>query len=373
MLPHTRVVAVVAILAGIATGQQTLIVDPVAGPFQTISSAVVAAAPGDIVLVRAGIYSESKAIKIDKGIHLIGRGARLEPSFSLSPPGFLGIEVHDVPSGQTFAMRGFDAYTASYTAGPSYPLTVRDCAGSVSLRDLGQSNLAQWDLRVSASAQVHVADAVVETLSIGSASVVVERCVFDPNLFSGLTVASGDVSCVSCSIRGSFGTFPGAGLTLMGGRVTLTRTTVQGTGTVFPQPAIRTSGGVLILDPSATVTPAPGAVPIEGPATVIHREVSSTIADTTGQRLDVELHGPAGADFAILISDPSPALLGPLGALWVNPADHVFIGYGTLPASRLHRLAINHPPLPLGFTVALQTVLYDQSLQLSSATIVTTP
>jgi nitrous oxidase accessory protein len=65
--------AALGVLPGPTAAQDTLTVSP-AGPYTTIGSAVRAARPGTIVLVRSGIYREP-TIVLDKPIELLGTGA----------------------------------------------------------------------------------------------------------------------------------------------------------------------------------------------------------------------------------------------------------------------------------------------------------
>lgn len=360
-----------ALLAATAPAQRTLVVDASGGAgsqFRAIQPAVDAALPGDIVLVRAGLYRE--IVLVDKGIRLIGQGARM--TMQLFAPG--AVQVHDVPSGQTFAMRGFIADDAGDPRGGTVIVAVENCLGLVSLRDLRQSNLAQWAIAVGGSAQVHVTDVVLRSARSQDSSTVFERVVFDPAALQGLFVRSGDVHCVRCAIRGSFGTFTGPGVLLESGRLHLTLSTVQATAWAgFQNPAIATNGGEVVLDPTTVLTPVGGAPPITGPATVTHRDLVSLSGSTDGSTLTTDLHGPAGADFVTLLSFPVPAMPTPFGSLWLDPSEHLVADFGTLDATRSHRWSLPHTPVPSGFTVTLQTVIFTGTFELSTPTVIAFP
>lgn len=116
-----RLAVLVLALSASARAQRTWVVDDDGGPgvdFRQVQPAVDAAAPGDIVEVRAGAYDAP--VVVTKGIKVLG-----DPGASLA---YLGwsvpeIRIRDVPASGVLAIRGFDGAR----------VRARDCAGAVVL------------------------------------------------------------------------------------------------------------------------------------------------------------------------------------------------------------------------------------------------
>ncbi len=357
-----------AILAGLASAQQVLVVDAAGGAgsqFRTIPPAIAAAAPGDTVLVRAGLYSE--ALVIDKGIRLVGEDAQLIGI--LTPDG--SVLVRNLPAGETFAMRGFRAAQVGFT-GPM--IHVRDCRGSVSLRDLRQGGLMQFAVTIRNSAQVHVAEVTLRLAQSTASTAVFEQVVCDAAAFAGLWITGGQVDCMRCTLRGSLSAFGGPAVQLDSGRVRLTQSTATGTPAgLTPSPAINSLGGEIHLDPTTVVQASNGALPIAGPATVIRRELTSLSARTDGTTLTADLQGAMGAFFAIIASAPSPTLATPFGDQWLDPTVQVIVDVGRLAQGRQHRWSLPHPPITPGLTITMQAVTLSRDYEFSMATLIAFP
>lgn len=90
--PSGFVVALV--LAAAAGAQQTLVVDPVAGPFFDLPPAVAAARPGDRIEARAGNYG---GITVVRGVEIYATGAAT----------IAFVVVTGVPQGEVVVLDGF--------------------------------------------------------------------------------------------------------------------------------------------------------------------------------------------------------------------------------------------------------------------------
>ena len=122
----------------------TWIVDDDGGPgvdFTDIAPAIAAAAPGDSLLILAGIYS---AFDLDKPLALVAQpGAKVQ--------GGPGCRVHDLPAGAVVTVSGL-AF-----GGLNWPI-VEDCAGTVVLDGL---ELLSSGMLVDASTDVRMRDCTV--------------------------------------------------------------------------------------------------------------------------------------------------------------------------------------------------------------------
>ncbi len=327
--------------------QNTLVVDPSGGTqFTTIGSAIAAAQPGDTVRVLAGRYREN--LRTDKGIRLLGEQAELAGGF-LSE----AMLVENLPSGQTFAMAGFVA-----GGGVVARVGVRNCDGLVTLTDLDQGLAAElFSVTVLDSRQVSLSRMLLLGASVTSSNVVLERISFDPSILAGLIVNSGRVACNRCTLRGSFSVFGGPGVILNGGDLALTRCSVQGASAGgIPNPAIFTAGGSVLLDPSTTTS-----TPVSsGPGVVVQWPITSQTAIDANNVLTVDVHGPVGARFGILLTLPDYSVT-PFGEAWVQSTQPTFLDLGTIPASRIVQRAFPHPVLPAGLVATMQTVTWDGS------------
>lgn len=96
--------------------------------FLQIQAAVDAAAAGDVILVRPGIYSQ---FQVDKPLRILGDGTGV---VLILGAGF-GAQVRDIAAGQELVLSGMEVRST-----PSHPpqsvLTLENCAGTVVLQDL---------------------------------------------------------------------------------------------------------------------------------------------------------------------------------------------------------------------------------------------
>lgn len=342
-----------------ATAQQTLVVGT-GGTFATIASAIAAAAPGDTVLVQGGFWVEM--LDVDKGIHLVGRGARLGLGL-LFPQ---SVAVHDVPAGQVFTMSGF-------VADGSFDLlvTITDCDGIVALRELGSNTLRRWSVRGTDSAQIAVEACDLRVASFDRCAAELAGSVVDPVSVNGLSLTSSRVAVVACTVHdGGLFNFPP--IWQIGGELALTRSTVYAVSASAP--AILATDATILVDPSTTLTPSGGQPAVAGTFGLATFEFASLTAGTDGQTLTMDAHGTAGAPFLTLLSLPAPETPSPYGFAWIDSVQWIVVDAAAYPPGRLRTASFAHPALPAGFTVALQTVwLSPTGAVLGTPCLVTVP
>ncbi|MCA8948667.1 MAG: hypothetical protein KDE27_04150, partial [Planctomycetes bacterium] len=338
---HGLIVAAAFFPGQIATAQQTLVVGPT-GAFATIASAIAAAAPGDTVLVQAGVYSET--IDVDKGIRLIGEsGAHLEMGLFSFP-----VRVHDVAAGELLVLSGFSA--GGMPNSIDSRIEVTNCAGIVALADLAQGGFERWFVRATGANQLHVTNVALRSADIADGNAVIRGCVFDTEFLEALSTGSGRTALVQCTVHGGSGVFPGPAIVQLGGELAVTRSAVTATGN---NPAIVTQApGTILLDPSAVLTPASGRPAVSGPASVATFEFGSLSASTTGQLLNMTAHGPVGAPFLTLLSLPVAEAASPFGLAWIHPTNWGIAASGTFPSTRLVSSTLPHPARPVMRLVA---------------------
>ncbi|HEX5050336.1 MAG TPA: hypothetical protein VFZ65_01060 [Planctomycetota bacterium] len=326
--------------------QQTLLVG--AGqPFATIPPAIAAAQPGDTVLVLGGTHSQT--LDIDKGIRLIGRNAHMHFSVFPTTP---AITVHDVPVGQTVAIRGFDVVPGGLTS--TAQLVVRDCPGPVALRDLSGGNGQLWGIGALRAAQLHIASCFVYGVSATDSQVVCEQCLMEPAALSAVSVTNSSMTLVRCTVPGGNVAFGGPGATLNSGTLVATRTEIRGN---LGYAAIATVAGSIVLDPSTVLVPSGSSPAITGPVVPTITELASSVANTNGQLLTIDSHGGAGTLFATLVSLAAPQVATPIGPTWLDPNTAAVFYFATYdPVNRSHSITIPHPVLPAGIVFTVQAV-----------------
>lgn len=361
MLRHAVAGLVLAHVVQPLLAQTTLTVG--AGGFPTITAAIAAAAPGDTIVVLAGIYPE--AFTVDKGVRLLSRGARIRQPATLFPR----ILVQNLPVGQTFAMNGFGLDDNAVTAS-ELPIEVRDCVGTVTISDLSNSGTARrWALNVFDSDSVHAARCALSSLVVTDSLVVAEDCQVRPRQPSGVQADASTVALVRCDVAAGSTLFTGPGAQVNGGTLLVTRSTIRA-GTAFSTffPAIAaTAGSQVTIDPSTTLVPT-GSQPAVVGVTPTTAMLTSTNARSDGALLTVTAHGPAAEPFAMLVSLPVPANALPFGVSWLDPTIVMTLYFASFGApSRVHEAFIPHPPLPPGLVMTLQPVqLFTLQLGLPS-------
>lgn len=133
--PAVLVFLAVALVGTLAQAQRTWIVDAANGAgtdFTDLPPALAAAADGDTILIRTGIYATGKTTK---GLRLIGRGTPVLRS--LEPDG--GLHLRDLPTGSSFVMQGLRLERLARdprTRPTASMLQFENCRGRIHLADL---------------------------------------------------------------------------------------------------------------------------------------------------------------------------------------------------------------------------------------------
>lgn len=181
----------------------------VPGTFATVQAAVDAASPGDIVLVAPGNYAELVEVH-GKGIALVADGGLVD---------LRGLDVRNVPFGQSFVAQGLEADVPEAVPGFTPGLVARSNAGSLRFDDCtfrgdaghpGFVGGPQQPRDGTAGAQVINSDDVVFddcVFAAGSGAWVIEE---DFELVMtdggpGLEVSNSDVVMMDCNALGGHG------------------------------------------------------------------------------------------------------------------------------------------------------------------------
>lgn len=336
MLEMRYAFPILALVATSAFAQRTLVVDASGGgQFTEIQQAVLAANPGDTILVRPGLYN---GFEVGKGVGIVGGpGVDLRPSSRT--PGF--ITARNLLAGQRLSIREIGTGASGST------VTIEGCAGSVHLEGL---RVGSWfsilSVRNSSAVTVHQT-IVSSTVSIAGASVVFSQCHLNSleTALSSVTFAEGTCTGIQ-PIRLVSGT-----LAITGDGQTSIRA-----NSPLPSSAIVTQGGILTIDPQVQLVPSPGLPPISGPATVIYRTIPSLRAALTSTQLTTALRAPGAFRGHTLLGLPlqSPVAT-PFGDLWIGA--HVVLDSGSMPPSGVRSVTLAIPPVAPGFTIALQGLL----------------
>jgi hypothetical protein len=125
--------------SAIMPAQRTWVVDAANGAgtdFTDLPPALAAAADGDTILVRAGIYAVGTT---GKALRMVGRGM---PVIRAATPREAFI-VRGLPAGRTFVMQGFaldgQPKTSPFDPPPEAPLQIDQCQGLVHVASRSRS------------------------------------------------------------------------------------------------------------------------------------------------------------------------------------------------------------------------------------------
>lgn len=163
---------------------------------------------------------------IDKGIHLVARGAVFDFSGTLALEHVL---VHGLPAGQSFVLSGFALQDGGSPPATAARIQVRDCDGLVHLGELRSvGGLTLWSIAASRVHHLQVAASQLRSLQMTSSTAVVERCFFEPLEFSGLTMTDSTAAVVGSTLVGSNSPFYGPGASLQHSTLALSQSTVRG-------------------------------------------------------------------------------------------------------------------------------------------------
>ncbi len=316
------------------------------GQFTTISAAINASNPGDVVRIRRGLYPES--LDIDKGIRLVAEGAILTQS-GTSPT--TDITVHDVPAGQVCAIAGFAAADRASRAG-DLMIQVSNCHGTVILHNLRTTAQTLVEIRIEGSGQVEVAAVELRRATVMDSKVVFNSCRFDPIVGPGFFINSSEVVCSRCSIYGGRNFRQASAVNMLNGTLALSQCSVK--GHALTDPAIYATGGGVLVDPSTTLF----GLGVHGNTQTSNLSfVSQTITEAVSQ-LNVEVHAPAEACYGILLGELT-LVPTPYGDAWVDPNRFILLTTGMIPSSRTAHHSFQRPTLPVGSVFAFQTVAWN--------------
>lgn len=317
-------------LVAVLPAQRTWIVDAANGPgtdYTDVPPALAAAAHGDVLVVRAGVYGFATT---GKGVRMIGRGT---PVLRAVSP-YESFVVQGVPAGQTFVMQGFrlDGQDPSLPIPPpARPLRIEQCAGLVHLVEVAVHEPSRFDTSVR----------------IDGSTVTMQRCMLAP----GPSVTGGRLSASACTILGiSYPPGPVThGVSAIRSVVELSQCVAVG-GDALPHfppgvavsaaesivilrgdatsifrggvsatqfPALRGHGtSALLRDPAVTLVGGAWDFPLE-----ITRRIPCLLASggSLGTTLDADLYSPNGDPFLLVASwSIHPIILPPYGERWLD-------------------------------------------------------
>jgi hypothetical protein len=333
----------VLLVAGSAIGQQTWIVDANSGPgthFTNLQPAVNAAAAGDRILVRAGVYTPCM---IGKALTIVGSPNAVVAGSGGYVPGFL---VGGIGAGSVLSIAGLRLATTGIS--PT-SLAIQNCAGTVIFDD------------------VHVTQS---TMVLGVADWRCNRCTFDQTIVAGQSICTFDRSTLQgglylyysahaelnrCTVTGS-----ASAIHLANGESLVLRDDGSRTiATTSSSPAI-IGTGLVVIDPHVVLQTA-GSTPIAPSLNVVVRAMPSLAiaAGPPGGSVDVDLFGPPGEAFFEFLGFAAAPVLEPLtqDLVWLQPV--LLWDLGTFAPSGRHLTQIPLPNVPeiVGITWSWQAVV----------------
>ena len=341
--------------------------------FPEIQSAVDAANPGDIILVRTGTYF---FFEIDKSITLVADGAVTLSSIT----GNTLFRIRDTMDGDEVVIRGFAAFLFG---GDGFEM----------VNNRGRILLDQFDsIGLSGDNLITDCDQVVLNQSTLAGANIVTRstisasgCEFlgepNPNTpSSGLTLTDSTAYIADSTMLGGgttpfFPVQPGAGLEMSNSTATVagdaTHSIAAGNGFAQTQSAI-IGDGTLVLDPDVPLIPV-GAVPaITGTFAQTNPELSrlTAVGGALGGTSQVDLYAEPGDAFFLLVGQPGNAVpiafLG--GEIWLDLTATAVLNAGTVGATGQETFQFPVPNLmaALGVQVSWVAITGGSSLQLTN-------
>ena len=327
-MPAKRIAIAVLLLAVSSPllAQATLVVDANQGPgtqFTDIPPAIAAAAPGDVIVVRAGSYT---GFTVNKPLSIVASSLGV---VSITPPtGGLAFSIDRLPSDTDFAMRGL--VVSGFIGG-----AINDCRGRVLLEGVDTPSL-----NVSSSDQVMLNRCRMAPIgcAILASSVATSECSAGGFTMFGSTVhlARTDVPAATLPLSGGGGILMGFSTVTVGGD---SSTVIAAALFATPAPAIRGDGS-LTIDPDVVLAPSAGQPPVAPAISVTVAELPTLAARGApiGGSLQVELRGEPSDLFTLIGGMPSVPLLIPAlsGAMWIAPTTAIVVAAGVLDASARH-------------------------------------
>lgn len=387
MSMHSLALATLVLTTTALAQGRTWLVDASNGPgtdFTDLPPAVAAAADGDVLVIRAGTYSE---ISTGKALSLLGStGTRIVTRNWLVP----AVEVTGLPANKTFAMRNLELSVASNPP-VAAPFAFRNNAGRIHLESILSSHpsysggdvvdgcrfVSFVDFRAGGYAQ----------LSINASTVVLARSTLagrsaNMSMMAPLTTAAapvafgnGELWLVDCTLQGGNGANPigpinplygpAPGLRTNGGVVHVLGTSAHGVRTGFaqgayttPVPAIDAPGSTIEIDPAVVLASYLNAPPIQGAAAVLTHRLAAldALGGSLGGPLAVTLRSGPGDAYVFALGAPSDPLATPIGTLFLDLSAFAVIAQGIQGAGGSTTLTFTLPgdPALRGLSFAFQ-------------------
>ncbi len=300
------------------------------------------ARPGDTLIVRPGQY-EAPIIRVGLKI-LCDPGVQLGHHFGSH------VRIENVPVGQHLIIRGASMITGH---APS-SLVIQNCGGSIIFEDCSNSRT----LYILNAAQVSFNDCSLSGVSVRSSTVAISGGkVLGSNSTSAVSSSASDVVIHNTELSTlNFFTPELSTVRFNGGTVK-----IAGDSTVLTSNATRTAvitatSGKLHIDPAVQFRSSAAA--ISGGAAIIRERIPSVraVGTASGQVFHGVTHAPARDYSFTFASWPTPAIVTPLGVLWIDPSSPV-VDSGSMPASELRSFSTLVPALPArGLPVVLQPI-----------------
>lgn len=181
-----------------------------------------------------------------------------------------------------------------------------------------------------------------------------------------LTFGGGAGVMSRCSVSGPsefLRVVPAEAIRMNGAALTITddgsRLIAAGQATTVAQPSAITGSGALLRDPRVRLI-AGAAPPVSGPTDTV-RPIASlqVLGPHLGSAIEVDLSGPIGEVFALVVGLPGPLLPLPHLGGSVGLGTLSVVAQGVFTTSPFHLSIPARAPLPRGFTIAWQAVAGD--------------
>lgn len=382
-------VVIACVLAAAPTAQaRTWIVDQNNGAgthFTDIPPAVAAAANGDTLRIRPGVYSP---FATGKALALLGEAGAIVRG-ALPPGRPAVVDISQLAAGRTFVIDRLRVEPLFENVG----ISGGACAGRIHLEDvdvvaptvsttpIGACSFHQCNLVTLTDGTLNGAPALrVSASTVVATGVRIEGT--DPCLASrcrivgtGIRADSASVLLARSSVRGGNGSIfttpvvlPEPAIRAQGSTLVVTgdATTAILAGSIAahaPTAAIQADAGTVHLDTSIVVLGSQGGPAVAGTAAVLRRRIPALLAAGTppGGALGGELTASAGSPFQILAGLPGDPITIPLGTVMFDPAVVLPIAMSTIGASGRFPFAVQMPadPALADLPIVLQAITAD--------------
>ena len=349
--------------------------------FTDIAPAVAAANDGDLIRIRAGVYTP---FGVSKALRFVGGPNVTVRTTNASQP---AISIGGLGAGKSISMRGLLALRQGPVA--SQTLRVVGNLGVVFLEDVTATNATGPGLAFLASNNAVIVHGFGMRAGVRPDMLLVFRCSFvsiqRSNLVGSAALAPNDyasaaldatdssVEVVDSLLRGGDGdsvtTNPpplfGPSPAILAANCTLR---ILGTAAhplragsgplaLFPAPVPAVRGGLVEVDPAIPYVTHAGAPPFAATqkVTIWPLAALAAAAAPLGGTFSLTLRSPPQDPFAVALSEPRPALTA-LGISFLDPATLVPIAAGTQGAGGITLLRLQVPldPVLRGLVVAAQ-------------------